>query len=131
MKILDSIVLSYWVFIRSAKKNQLVATLYAASISLGLILTSIILYFTHFISGFFINPVLIGLSTIAICYIIDKLLNSVYKDKKVYLESVFLNHYNVLFLKGILALFGLLLYLLSIMLILFSFRFVLIYNAPQ
>jgi len=125
MKLLNFIIMFFYVYARKGKQNQLIASIYAASAPIGLILLSSIAFVLQFIvEKNTITPATYGISVMVIMYLVDKWLNNVYRGREDYIELIFKTYSDIFIVKLILVILGIFLYLISILFFAKSFTFV-------
>jgi len=124
MKVLNIIILFYYVLTSKAKNARLNLAIYFASFPLGVILLHSILYLINLISKELTNLALFGILTFSSFFFMDRTLNILYKNKENYIESIYNTYFKSVFLRLLLVLLGILLYIIAFVLFIVSFRLV-------
>jgi hypothetical protein len=124
MRIIEFIVLSYYIVLRKAKRNQLQASVYGAATSpLTFLIAFIVIFFTKmlFPNNSFFVPINIGILIFIVGFFTNSLLYSYYKRQQKRLDEISTKYERVRLLFIIPIIFY---FLFSIFILFYSFRFI-------
>jgi hypothetical protein len=121
MKIIEFIIISYYIFLRKAKQNQLESSIFDASaIPLLFIAVSLVFWITGYIFKASIHPISVGIIILFFGFAINNLLLKYYLPKKEKLNKLCIKYtkYKLIFMFLILVY-----YVFSIFIFVYTIRF--------